>query len=329
MPTNAHGQGYSDLNYLIPELVRVIEYRKGPYFAEDGDFSSAGSAHIRYLDSLDGGLANLTVGGFGYRRLLLADSPRLFGANDPQGNPSGPRLLGALELLEDKGPWTTPEGLAKANALLRLSDGGYASGWSVDGNFYQAHWTSTDQVPLALIDSGQLGRFSALDPTDGGNSGRAIVSGEWHRHDEAGYTNVSAYVEHYRLRLWSNFTFFELRPATGDQFEQEEHRNIYGGQVVHGWRHALLGKESTTEVGLQVRHDDINVGLLNTEARIPFMTVSNDYVRETEAGVVTRTKDVSPAAECFPWQHPALSPFVPNITSLAIAVKLEQSSNLK
>ena len=280
MPTNAHGQGYSDLNYLIPELVRVIEYRKGPYFAEDGDFSSAGSAHIKYVDSLDRGLASLTIGDHDYRRLLVADSPRLFGSNSA----SAPRLLGALELQENNGPWTTPEGLRKLNGLLRLSDGGYSNGWSMDGNFYQAHWTSTDQVPLELIESGQLGRFSALDPTDGGNSGRAILSGEWHQHDDAGYTNASAYVQHYRLTLWSNFTFFELRPATGDQFEQEEHRNIYGGRVAHGWHHGLFGNDSTTEVGLQVRNDDIRVGLLNSEARLPFMTVSDDHVRETEVG---------------------------------------------
>jgi outer membrane receptor protein involved in Fe transport len=281
MPTNAHGQGYTDLNYLIPELVRVIEYRKGPYFAEDGDFSSAGSAHIRYVDSLEHSFVNLMVGDSDYRRLLVAGSPVLFGLN----HPSGPRLLGALELQENNGPWTTPEGLRKVNGLLRLSDGDYSNGWSVDGNFYQAHWTSTDQVPLALIESGQLGRFSALDPTDGGDSGRAIVSGEWHQHDDAGYTNVSAYLQHCRLQLWSNFTFFELRPATGDQFEQEEHRNIVGGQLVHGWQHTLFGNESTTEVGLQMRHDGIRVGLLNSEARVPFQTVSDDSVSETGVGV--------------------------------------------
>ena len=137
-----------------------------------------------------------------------------------------------------------------------------------------------------MINSGQLGRFSALDPTDGGESGRQILSGEWHSSDAVGYSKVSAYLEHYRLRLWSNFTFDELRPATGDQFEQEENRNIVGGQAAKGWNHRLLGNESTTELGLQVRHDNINiVGLLNTEARVPFATVSNDQVSETSTGL--------------------------------------------
>jgi outer membrane receptor protein involved in Fe transport len=280
MPTNAHGQGYADLNFLIPELIRSIDYRKGPYYAQDGDFSSAGSAHVNYQDSLDRGLADVTIGDNGYRRLLLAGSPIVLGANE-QG---GPRLLTALEMEEDDGPWTVPEKLRKINGLMRLSDGTRADGWSLDANLYTAHWNSTDQVPLALIESGQLGRFSALDPTDGGDTGRVILAGEWHHRDESGYAKVSAYTEHYRLQLWSNFTYFELRPSTGDQFEQQESRNIVGGQALRGWQHTLLGNESTTEVGVQVRHDAINVALQNTEQRVAFMTVSDDSVSETELG---------------------------------------------
>ena len=286
MPTNAHGQGYTDLNFLIPELVDRIEYRKGPYFAEDGDFSSAGSARIKYVDRLDHGMLNLTGGSDGYRRLVLAGStPLARFTGEPDASPGGPRVLGALELEQDNGPWKTPEGVRKFNGLLRLSDGAYEKGWSIDAVGYASRWTSTDQVPLALIDSGQLCRFCALDPTDGGKSARGIVSGEWHEHDAGGYTNVSAYAEHYDLKLWSDFTYFELRPATGDQFEQQESRNFVGGQVVEGWDHALFGKDSVTELGLQVRHDHIDVGLFNSEKRVAFQTISNDHVDETEVGV--------------------------------------------
>jgi len=287
MPTNAHGQGYTDLNFLIPELVEKIAYRKGPYFAEDGDFSSAGSARIKYVDTLPRGILDLTAGGEGYRRLVLAGSTplsRLAGSADATTTGTGTRLLGALELEEDNGPWKTPEGVRKFNGLLRLSGGDYATGWSVDAVGYASHWTSTDQVPLALIEDGTLCRFCALDPTDGGRSARAIVSGEWHEHDGSGYTNVSAYAEHYNLKLWSNFTYFELRPDTGDQFEQEESRNFVGGQVVKGWDHTLFGRDSVTEAGLQLRHDHIDVGLFNSEARVVFQTVSNDHVDETEIG---------------------------------------------
>jgi hypothetical protein len=286
MPTNAHGQGYADLNFMIPELVDHINYRKGPYFAESGDFASAGSADIQYRNSLDRNIADLALGSYGYGRALLAGSARLTSFGQPSAlAPSGPILLGALELQHTNGPWTVPEELHKTNALLRLSDGTRAGGWSVDGAHYDASWNATDQVPLALIQSGQLGLYSGLSPSDGGNTGRDILSGEWRNADNDGFAKVSAYMEHYRLQLWSDFTFFEFRPATGDQFEQFEERNIIGGQVVRGWNRQLLEHESTTEVGLQIRHDNINVGLLNTVARIPFATVSNDQVSETEAGL--------------------------------------------
>ncbi|AMP05966.1 TonB-dependent receptor [Collimonas pratensis] len=289
MPTNAHGQGYSDLNFLIPELVDHIDYRKGPYFAQNGDFASAGSADIRYRKSLAHNIIDLTGGAYGYRRALMAGSLQLTqppqDGSDTAAVGQGPVLLGALEVMRNNGPWALKEDMHKTNALLRLSDGNLAKGWSIDGIYYDAKWNSTDQVPLELIEAGQLGRFSALDPTDGGESGRARLSGEWHSHDASGYTRISAYAEHYRLKLWSNFTFFELRPATGDQFQQAESRNILGTQIVKGWTHGLLGHDSTTELGLQVRHDNIDVSLKNSEARIPFETVSDDKVSETLAGL--------------------------------------------
>ena len=292
MPTNAHGQGYSDLNFLMPELVDRIDYFKGPYFASGGDFASAGSANIQYRNNLDHPFASLTLGSHDYRRMQLAGSipvtlpwKTATTAAESGKDAASTQLLGALDLMGSNGPWTTPEGLHRANGLLRLSHGDRANGWSADGLLYDASWHSTDQVPLELIESGQLGRYSAIDPTDGGDSGRAILSGEWHMHADEGYTRASAYLEHYRLRLWSNFTFFELRPATGDQFEQSEHRDILGGEFVHGWNHRLLGRESVTEAGLQLRHDNIRVSLQNTDARVPFETVSDNKVRETEAAL--------------------------------------------
>jgi hypothetical protein len=289
MPTNAHGQGYCDLNDLIPELIERIDYLKGPYFAEAGDFSSAGTANIRYRTALDHNLAVLTLGAFDYRRVLLAGSLPLTLSGSPSsagGSATGdaPGLLGALEIQDSNGPWAVPEGLQKRNGLLRFSGGTPAHGWSADGAVYDARWVATDQVPLALIQSGALGRYSALDPTDGGSTGRQVLSTEWHSHEDGAYTKVSAYAQKYRLQLFSNFTFFELRPATGDQFEQVEHRDSFGGQVVQGWNHGLIGRDSITEAGFQLRHDNVHVSLLNTEARIPFETVTDDEVHESEAG---------------------------------------------
>ena len=291
MPTNAHGQGYSDLNFLIPELVDHIDYRKGTYFSENGDFSSAGSADIKYRNSLEHGLIDITLGAGNYKRTVVVGSVPLSSDIDKS---NAPVLIGGLELLEENGPWSPPEHAQKVNFFGRLSDGDRDKSWSVDTVLYDSHWNAVDQVPLALIQSSALGRYSALDPTDGGNTGRFILSGLWHTHDQDGYTKLSAFVEHYRLQLWSDFTFYELRPMTGDQFEQVENRNILGVKAVHGWTYNLFGHESTTEIGFQVRHDQIHVGLFDTEARIPFTTVSNDRVSEMGGGVyIQNTTDWS------------------------------------
>lgn len=309
LPTNAHGQGYADLNYMIPELIDTIDYRKGPYFAQNGDFASAGSADVHYVSKLDRSIADITAGSFGYQRMLFAGSTTLA---TPAAAQQGPTLLGAVEALRENGPWTTPEDLHKLNALARLSDGSRANGWSVDGNLYSAHWNSTDQVPLSLVQSGQFGRYSALDPTDGGQSERVVLSGEWHHSDDSGYSRASAYLQHYKLQLWSDFTFYAYRnPLLGcaqiaanlgttlpadcplapnansptDQFSQFEVRNFLGGELVHGWFGDLLGHESQTEIGLQLRHDQINVGLLDTQSRVTFATVDDDHVGETETGL--------------------------------------------
>jgi len=302
MPTNAHGQGYMDLNFLIPELVDYIDYRKGPYFPEYGDFSAAGAVDIYYRNSLDHDFAQLTGGSWGYKRALVAASKAVGQPSSGSSSILGsgtPTLLGAVEVLNENGPWNPPEDLNRFNGLLRLSDGSKAQGWSIDGIFYKAHWDSTDQVPLSLIESGQLGRFQALDPTDGGDSERAVLSGEWHSIDASGYSKALVYAEHYQLQLWSDFTFFENRCGVApnpnipcDQFEQFENRNFVGTKLARGWNHTLFAKESTTEVGLQVRHDEINVGLDNTQQRVVFQQVRDDLVSETATGVYVKNTTI-------------------------------------
>jgi outer membrane receptor protein involved in Fe transport len=286
MPTNGHGQGYSDLNFLIPELVDRIDYRKGPYFAQNGDFASAGSADIQYRNALDRPILDITAGQNGYQRILAAGSyPLPYASTTGTGSGSGPTLLAALEVMQNDGPWKLPEGMHKFNGLLRLSDGDAQRGWSIDAQAYDAHWRSTDQVPLDLIQSGALCRFCALDPTDGGRSARQILAAEWHAQDGDGYLRASGYLEHYRLQLWSNFTYFEVNPVQGDQFNQRDARNIVGGKIAKGWTHQLFGHDSVTEVGLQVRHDQIHVSLFDTQARVPFATVSDNLVNETEGAL--------------------------------------------
>ncbi|MFZ5549266.1 MAG: TonB-dependent receptor [Pseudomonadota bacterium] len=281
MPSHGHGQGYSDLNFLVPELVDRIEYRKGPYFATHGDFASAGAADIAYKTRLDAPFAQLTLGGNGYVRTVGASSFEL--------NP-GTHLLGAVEWMTNDGPWTVPENLRRANAVFGLSQGTRASGWSAQAMAYDARWTATDQVPLALIDSGEIGHFDSLDPSDGGSSSRHSLSGEWHRRDATGATTLSAYAMRYRLKLFSNFTYALERPETGDQFSQQDERSVYGLAASQRWDHTLAGLEARSDVGLQLRHDRARVGLYDTQARQVIGITRVDEVRETLASLYGQTQ---------------------------------------
>ena len=292
LPSHAHGQGYTDLNFLLPELVQRIDYRKGPYFARSGDFGAAGAADISYRTSLAAPFAQLTLGEHGYRRGVLAGSG--------QAAP-GITLLGALELMGNNGPWTVPEGLHRANGVLTASGGSSAQGWQASLMGYQARWTSTDQVPQALIDAGSLGgkpfgRYDSLDPTDGGNTARSSLSAEWHRNSAAGTTRLQAYAMRYRLQLWSNFTYALDRPASGDQFLQQDSRDVLGLSASHALSHSLAGLAARSEVGGQLRHDRIRVGLFETSARQTGATTRDDALRETLLGLYGQT-----TLELTPW----------------------------
>ena len=291
MPTHGHGQGYSDLNFLLPELVDRIAYRKGPYFASSGNFSAAGAADIAYRTRLDAPFAQLTLGQRGYQRAVAAGSAELR---------PGLHALAAVEGMGNDGPWTVPEGLRRRNGVFTLSGGTAAEGWQASAMAYSARWTATDQVPEHLI-GGTLagrpfGRFDAVDASDGGETSRLSLSGAWHRQTAGGTTRVSAYALRYRLQLWSNFTYALERPDTGDQFSQRDHRSVYGLSASHAFEHSLAGLHARSELGLQLRHDRIRVGLLDTEARQPLRTTRDDAVRESLAGVHGQT-----TLEFTPW----------------------------
>ena len=285
MPTHAHGQGYSDLNFLIPELVQRIEYRKGPYFANTGDFGSAGAADIAYVRKLDESFVQASLGQRGYKRAVGGASAEIAPSLT---------LLGALELMGNDGPWAVPERLKKANAVLSLAGGTAASGWSARLLSYHAKWDSTDQIPQRLIDAGSyegrsFGRFDSLDTTDGGDTSRTSLAAEWHADDAAGRTRVAAYAMRYRLDLNSNFTYALERPDDGDQFKQRDRRSVYGGSASRTLSHTLAGLDARSEFGVQLRQDRIRVGLFDTIARRITGTVRDDDVRETLLGAYAQT----------------------------------------
>lgn len=276
LPTHAHGHGYTDLNFLIPELVDRIDYRKGPYYAAGGDFSSAGSADILLRDRLPGPLAQLTLGRWGHQRVLAAASPRL---------DNGATLLAAFEAQRADGPWERPQDLQRVNGVLRLSGRFGGDALSMTLMTYDGRWNATDQVPLRAVQGGLIGRFGTLDPTSGGDTGRTSLSGQWRRQLGDGFVEASAWALRYRLDLYSNFTYALDRPDTGDQFLQRDRRTAAGGQLRRLWVGSLAGAPVTTEVGFQVRHDRIGVGLADAVAREVTAVVRDDRVRQTSVAL--------------------------------------------
>ena len=135
---------------------------------------------------------------------------------------------------------------------------------------YDADWRSTDQIPQRLIDAGSykgrpFGRFDAIDTSDGGDTSRYSLSGEWHRNVDGRLTRVLAYAMRYQLELYSNFTYCARRPADGDQFlQQRRPQDVYGLRASHAFGHTLGTLDARSEFGLQLRHDRIRVGLFDT-----------------------------------------------------------------
>jgi len=206
MPTHAHGQGYTDLNFLVPELVQRLDYHKGPYYAEVGDFASVGFVDMEYFRVLPRNLVQVEVGNYDYWRALGAASPRVGNGN----------VLVAGEVVGDNGPWDVPQDYRKLNGVLSYAQGNAANGWQVAAMGYRAKWTSTDQVPQRALDQGLIGRFGSLDPTNGGESWRYSLSARWARTDANRATLANAWFIGYSLDLYSNFTYFLDNPDKGD-----------------------------------------------------------------------------------------------------------------
>ena len=294
MPTHAHGHGYSDLNWLLPELVNRIAYKKGPYFADEGDFASAGAAHISLFDTLPKGIASLTLGENGYARGLVANSSK----------PGPGDLLYAIEAAHNNGPWQNPEKFHRLNSVLRYSFGDTDARSSVTAMGYSAGWNATDQIPQRAVDQGLVGRFGALDPTDGGNTERYSLSYEFERRLADGVVKLNAYAIQSMIDLYSNFSFFQEHPIdldpagiNGDQFEQTEQRKVFGMAASRSWDTRLAGRDSTNTVGLQVRHDRLDpVSLYSTVARQRVATTQESTVRETSVGLYAEN-----ATQWTPW----------------------------
>ncbi|WP_020167128.1 MULTISPECIES: TonB-dependent receptor [Methylotenera] len=272
MPTHAHGQGYIDSNWLMPELIDSLEFKKGAYHAEQGDFSAAGSTHLHYAKTLPQSIAKLTLGSYGFQRLFNAGS---------QGITDG-QFLYAVEAQGYDGAWDNSQNLKKFNGLLRYSTGTEEHGWNITAMGYNSKWDATDQVPKRAINAGLINRFGAIDTSDGGETSRYSLSADWHD----GVWQANAYAIHYKLDLFSNFTYFLDDSINGDQFEQADKRNVFGGAVIRSFNANIADLETSHQIGLQGRYDDIgNVGLYRTVARQRLSTTREDAVKQGSVGL--------------------------------------------
>ncbi|MGQ0700849.1 MAG: TonB-dependent receptor [Panacagrimonas sp.] len=280
MRTHGHGQGYADINFIIPELIGALEYRKGPYFAEVGDFAAAGSANLRYKDELPGTLTRFTVGEFGYYNALLAASPKIAG---------GTLLLGG-ELTRYDGPYDLEQDAKIYKGLARYNRGTEQEGFTTSLAVYDIEYFAPDQIPQRAVDAGLIDELGFIDPTDGGDVQRYSLNAEWRGPASGGNWRVQGYALSYELDLYSNFSYFFTDPGDedalpDDQFEQFDERKVYGLNAKRYW---LLSTATPIDIeaGVQARHDDIDaVGLYLTNQRERNETVREDAVRESSVAL--------------------------------------------
>ncbi len=275
LPTHAHGQGYTDLNWLIPETVSGLDIRKGPYFADVGDFENAGDLHISVRDSVEQNIQSVTVGSFGYDRFLSLGSIKVGGGN----------LLYAGEFTGYDGPWATSDDMKKFSGLVRYSQGTATDGFSLTGMAYANTWNSTDQVALRAMTTGQIGLYGELDPSDGGDTSRFSLSGRMAQSTDDGSWKANAYIVKYTMDLFNNYTWDTNDPVNGDQFHQHDDRFYTGGGASRTIDGTFANVPTETVFGAQTRYDDINIGLSNVVQRQFLSNTLVDHVGEGNAAI--------------------------------------------
>lgn len=292
LPTHGHGQGYTDMNGIIPELIQRVNYQKGIYYAANGDFASAGAAHLETFKVLPQSFATVEGGMYGFARGVFAASPQV-----GEGH-----LLYGAEIYHHDGPWVKADDYRKFNGQLTYSQGDRANGFSITARGYHGEWDSSDQIAASAVGSGFVPFFGSLDDTTGGDSQRYSLQGEWHRSDANSTTKINAYGFYYDMDLFSNFTYFLTDTNRGDQFEQVDKRWVAGLGASHTLFGEWAGREVENTFGLQFRNDWIENGLFNTQARqrvdkinsaglsvIPATTRADD-VTQTSVGLYFENK---------------------------------------
>ncbi len=281
MPSHAHGQGYTDVNFLVPELVDYLDYRLGVYHPELGDFGSAGGAEFHLVKSLRRPFASVTGGEDGLARVAAGASTALGGGN----------LLVGSEAKSYDGPWQLAQELRKFSGVARYSWDRGESQFSLLGMAYHNQWNASDQIPRRAVESRLIDRFGFIDPTDGGETKRFSLSGSWRHAGAQSVQNVQLFGVYSDLSLFSNFEYFLGDAERGDQFNQREERILLGGNARHVQETAAFGVSHLIEVGAQSRADFLRpVGLYRTQGRTRVGTIREDEVTEWGSGAYLKAE---------------------------------------
>lgn len=276
MPLNlrshAHGQGYLDLNFLIPETIKEIQVHKGPYQTQYGDFNTAAAANFVTRDIVDQDVATATGGQFNTQRYLVMLSP----------TKGRVRTLVAAEGFYTDGPFINANRYPRFNGLLKLTTNPTArSELSVTGTQYIGRWNASGEIPLREVNAGRLNRFGSLDPSQGGRTQRSTVHLRYHYDTPfGGNAFAETYLQYYRLNMFSNFTFFLNDPTNGDGIEQDDRRFLYGGELGYRQSGELFGMTASATIAAQARIDDAHVRLANQRQRVLLSTTVNSSIHE-------------------------------------------------
>jgi TonB family protein len=276
LPSHAHGQGFADLHFLIPEAILQIDVVKGPYDVRFGDFSTGGAVNLVTRTQFESSSVALTVGGFptegcsgGITGCKLVAQERLVGIVAPRFD-SVPRLHPwlAVELARDDGPFDAPERLTRYNLFGKLSyDVTPQTSVGLLVEAYGSGWNGSGQIPSREVDAGRLSPFGAIDPSEGGLTERQMVSAFLHHRDPRHEVDVTAYVTRYRLSLWNDFTFFLVDPVNGDEIEQDDARVVSGATLSYHLHTRWRSISFRTTVGAQLRYDGIHVDVWNVSSQ--------------------------------------------------------------
>jgi hypothetical protein len=313
LPSHAHGEGYSDMNTVIAEFVKRVDFEKGPYYANVGDFGSAASTRMEFFKTLPQNFAKVEGGSYTYGRAV-------FGASQKLG--SGNLLYGAEETYYD-GPWKHPDAYNKINGLLTYSRGDDADGVSITARAYHGKWNSSDQIPVAAQVNPTpstpygVGYFGTLNPTDGGHSQRYSLQGGWHHQGTNSESRIAAYVFYYDMNLFSDFTYYLVDHNRGDQFEQQDRRWVGGFDAHHTVFSTWFGRKMANTFGLQLRNDWINNGLYQTENRMrtikTYYSATGISFNDTICNTYTSTVSIS-VDGYTPTTFPSACPVLPPTT---------------